>query len=102
MRGFADFVSGSFNVERDSTPKEALAKSSKPRKLTFKEKRELEALEAQIPKLEDEKSKVEYVLYNNPPEGFTELQTLSEKLATLSEQIDTSTERWLELSEIDA
>ncbi|MBW4417765.1 MAG: ABC-F family ATP-binding cassette domain-containing protein [Myxacorys californica WJT36-NPBG1] len=90
------------HVERDSTLKEPLAKSSKPRKLTFKEKRELETLEAQIPRLEDEKSKVEYVLYNNPPEGFTELQTLSEKLATLSEQIDTSTERWLELSEIDA
>lgn len=89
-------------VESRSTPKEPLAKSAKPRKLSFKEKRELETLETQIPKLEDEKSKVEYVLYNNPPEGFTELQTLSEKLATLSEQIDISTERWLELSEIDA
>ncbi|NDJ17299.1 ribosomal protection-like ABC-F family protein [Myxacorys almedinensis] len=74
----------------------------KPRKLTFKEKRELETLEAQIPQMEEEKSKVEYTLYNNPPEGFTELQSLSEKLAMLSEQIDTSTERWLELSEIDA
>jgi ATP-binding cassette subfamily F protein uup len=76
--------------------------NNKPRKLSFKEKRELEALEVQIPEMEVQKSEIEQTLYNNPPEGFTELQKLSEQLATLSEQIETATDRWLELSEISA
>ena len=76
--------------------------NNKPRKLSFKEKRELETLETQIPELEAEKADLEHTLYNNPPEGFSELQKLSERLAQLNEQIETSTERWLELAEIGA
>jgi ATP-binding cassette subfamily F protein uup len=76
--------------------------NNKPRKLSFKEKRELETLEVQIPEMEVQKSEIEQTLYNNPPEGFTELQKLSEQLATLSEQIEAATDRWLELSEISA
>jgi ABC transport system ATP-binding/permease protein len=74
--------------------------ANKPRKLSYKEKRELETLETQIPELESEKASIEHTLYNNPPEGFSELQKLSERLAQLNEQIETSTERWLELAEI--
>jgi ABC transport system ATP-binding/permease protein len=74
--------------------------ANKPRKLSYKEKRELETLETQIPDLEAEKASIEHTLYNNPPEGFSELQKLSERLAQLNEEIETSTERWLELAEI--
>jgi ATP-binding cassette subfamily F protein uup len=74
--------------------------TNKPRKLSYKEKRELETLETQIPELEAEKTSIERTLYNNPPEGFSELQKLSERLAQLNEEIETSTERWLELAEI--
>jgi ATP-binding cassette subfamily F protein uup len=74
--------------------------TNKPRKLSYKEKRELETLETQIPELEAEKTSIERTLYNNPPEGFSELQKLSERLAQLNEEIETATERWLELAEI--
>ncbi len=85
-------------------PKAQVSKpvSTKPRKLSFKEKRELETLETQIPKLEAEKSSIEHTLYSKPPEGFSELQKLTEQLANLDQQIETATERWLELAEIEA
>ncbi|MCU0548902.1 MAG: ABC-F family ATP-binding cassette domain-containing protein [Leptolyngbya sp. Prado105] len=91
-------------VEKPQIEKKVEQKStvSKPRKLSFKEKRELETLEVQVPQLEEEKSSIEQKLYNNPPAGFSEVQKLSERLAELDEQIETSTIRWMELSEIEA
>jgi len=91
------------SIEKPPESKSAAPKSvsNKPRKLSFKEKRELETLETQIPELEAEKSSIEQKLYNDPPAGFTEVQKLSERLASLEEQIETSTIRWMELSEIE-
>ncbi len=73
---------------------------SKSRKLSYKEKRELESLEAQIPKLEAEKAEIEQQLYHNPPSGYTKLEALTKQLAELEQAIEQGTERWLELSEI--
>jgi ATP-binding cassette subfamily F protein uup len=81
-------------VSAPSTPS-----SSQPRKLSFKEKREYESLEIQIPQMEKEKAEIEEILYQHPPAGFTEVQQLSERLAELSQSIDQATERWLELAE---
>ncbi len=75
---------------------------SKARKLSYKEKREFEQLEAQIPAMEAEKEQIEQTLYKNPPSGFTEVQTLSSRLAELNATIDTATDRWLELSELES
>ena len=75
------------------------AASNKPRKLSFKEKREYEELESKIPQMETEKAEIEKILYHNPPAGFTEVQKLSERLAELNEAIETGTARWLELAE---
>lgn len=80
----------------------APATSSKPRKLSYKEKREFEQLETQIPEMEAEKEELEKTLYNNPPSGYTEVKKLSERLAELEQAIDTATERWMELSELQA
>jgi ABC transport system ATP-binding/permease protein len=74
--------------------------ATKARKLSYKEKREYEQLEAQIPKLEAEKAEVEKTLYQSPPSGFSEVQKLSERLAELTQAIDTATERWLTLAEL--
>jgi ATP-binding cassette subfamily F protein uup len=75
--------------------------SNTPRKLSYKEKRELEALETQIPEMEAEKETIERTLYGaNPPSGYTQVQELSERLAYLEAEINRSTERWLELAEI--
>jgi ATP-binding cassette subfamily F protein uup len=72
----------------------------KPRKLSYKEKRELEHLETHIPALEAEKADVEALLYQNPPAGFTAVNQLAERLAALEAEIEAGTERWLTLSEL--
>jgi ABC transport system ATP-binding/permease protein len=70
------------------------------RKLSYKEKRELEHLETHIPAMEAEKAELETTLYQNPPSGYTELNQLTVRLAELEGAIDTATERWMELSEL--
>jgi ATP-binding cassette subfamily F protein uup len=81
-----------------SEPEVAPAKSS--RKMSYKEKRELEELEVKIPEMEAKKVALEKTLYGNAPSGFTDVKTLSEELAALEAAIDVSTERWMELSEL--
>jgi ATP-binding cassette subfamily F protein uup len=75
---------------------------SQSRKLSYKEKRELEQLEQQIPLWEAEKANLEKTLYEQPSGGYTQLQALTEQLAQLNQAIDTGTERWLELSELSS
>lgn len=87
------------------TPPPSPARSSpdtKPRKISYKEKREFELLESKIPEMEAEKEAIEKTLYNNPPSGFSEVQKLSERLAELTQEIDEATERWMELAELVA
>jgi ABC transport system ATP-binding/permease protein len=74
-------------------------KLDKPRKLTFNEKREYEKLEVKIPQMEAEKAEIEKILSENPPSGFSEVKKLSERLDQLTQEIDRSTEKWLELAE---
>ncbi|MEM9005243.1 MAG: ABC-F family ATP-binding cassette domain-containing protein [Cyanobacteria bacterium P01_F01_bin.86] len=71
----------------------------KLKKLSYKEKREYEQLETQIPELEAAKEALEKRLYSDPPSDYAEMQQLSEKLAELTEAIETATERWMELAE---
>jgi ATP-binding cassette subfamily F protein uup len=87
------------------TEKETSQKQSKvqnrPRRLSNYQRRELEQLEQKVPELEAEKSKLEQIIYNNPPAGYTKLQELTDRLAKLNEAIEQTTERWLELAELD-
>ena len=76
--------------------------TTKARKLSYKEKREFETLEAQIPKMEAEKVEIEKTLHRNPPDGFSAVEKLSARMAELEHAIETSTERWLELAELAA
>ncbi|MBW4653325.1 MAG: ABC-F family ATP-binding cassette domain-containing protein [Kaiparowitsia implicata GSE-PSE-MK54-09C] len=73
--------------------------SAGSRKLSYKEKREYEQLEHQIPTLEAERETLEQTLYQNPPDDFEALQQMTERLAAITHQIDASTERWMELAE---
>lgn len=73
--------------------------SSKPKKLSYKEKREYASLEEKIPELEEEKESLEKQLYTNPPSDYNEMQALSQRLADLEIEIETSTERWMDLAE---
>ena len=73
--------------------------NGKPRKMTFKEKKELEELEAAMARLEDEKSELESALSSGSLSA-EELQAASERLGRLLSELDNSEMRWLELSEL--
>jgi ABC transport system ATP-binding/permease protein len=72
---------------------------AKSKKLSYKEKREYEQLETQIPAMEAEKEALEKQLYGNPPSDYSEVSKLSERLGEITVNIDSFTERWLELAE---
>ena len=76
----------------------AAGKPDKPRKLTWKEQRELEAIEAELPQLEAEKAELEARLSSGTL-PYTELQAVSERIQALIDEISQREERWLELSE---
>lgn len=71
------------------------------RKLTFNEKREFEALEKEIPKLEKEKAEIENKLSSGEITDSDEIIKLSERFSYLTELLDEKEMRWLELSEIE-
>ena len=88
--------------EKKSQPKKVKTSvNNKLRRLSNYERREFEQLESKIAQMEAEKDELEKTLYHNRPTGFTKLQELSEHLAALSQEIDSATERWMELAERD-
>ena len=91
----APTITSATSITPNSTPNS----TPKHRKLSYKEKREYETLEAKIPQMEAEKIELEKTLYHNPPSGYTQVQQLSDQLAKLNQAIDQATERWLELAE---
>jgi len=76
--------------------------NSKPRRLSTWEKREFEKLEGKIAQLEAEKAEVEKALYNASPGSATKVQQLYEQVETLTQAIETATERWMELAELES
>ncbi len=69
------------------------------RKLSFKEQKEFEALEKEIPKLETEKAELESQLASGALTSDEIIKT-SQRHAEVIELIDEKSMRWLELSEI--
>ena len=74
------------------------AKDARQR-LSYKEKRELEALERDLPVWEGRRRTLEERFSLAGSVAFGELEQLSEELAALVQQIEAGEERWLELSE---
>ena len=70
------------------------------KKLSFKERKEFEALDAEIPQLEAEKTELE-MLMSSGTLSNDELLAKSERFTLLMEELDEKTMRWLELSEIE-
>jgi len=97
--------------EKESKKKEKVKESKpeaeknipkdKPRKLSFKEKKEMEQLEIDMENLNEEKTTIEDELNS----GSLDAETITEKAKRLSEimsLLDDKELRWLELSEIEA
>ena len=69
------------------------------RRLSYKEKREMEQLEKDIAALVDEKKKIEEALCGGTT-SVDEITAMSKRLPLLNEELDEKSMRWLELSEI--
>ncbi len=68
------------------------------KKLSFKEKRELEQLDMDIPKLEAEKSRLEQEMSTGVME-YEALQQAAERIQRINSELEEKELRWLELSE---
>ncbi|MCD8269743.1 MAG: ABC-F family ATP-binding cassette domain-containing protein [Parabacteroides sp.] len=93
-------------AEAARQPKQVAApeKNNRPqveqkKKLSFKERREFEALEVEIPALEAEKAELETAMSSGALSN-DELMAKSERIAKVIDEIDEKTMRWLELSEL--
>ena len=76
----------------------ARPRPDKPRRLTWKEQRELEALEAELPALEDEKKTLEEQMSSGTL-PYDRLQAASERIQQIMSLIDEKEMRWLELQD---
>jgi ATP-binding cassette subfamily F protein uup len=74
------------------------AQVSEKRKLTFKEKTELEQLEKEIPSLESRRKELEQSLSDGIAD-HEKLRQASAEYETIGKQLDEKSQRWLELSE---
>jgi len=70
------------------------------RRLSYKEKREMEQLEKDIAALEDEKKQIEDALCGGTT-SVDEITAMSKRLPVLKDELDEKSMRWLELSEIE-
>ena len=101
-------VQGQLEKEAEATHQAKMAsavkKTSRPekelkKKLTFKERKEFETLETEIPQLEAEKAELEMAMSSGTLSN-DELLAKSGRIAKVIEEIDEKTMRWLELSEL--
>lgn len=72
--------------------------TSKKRKLSYKEQRELEAIEKEIPELEQQREEILAQLNNET--DYEKIAKLSAHLESLSEKLENHEMKWLELQEI--
>ena len=77
------------------------ASLSQARRRSFKESRELQTLDTDLPLWVAHRSKLEAAL-GAAGSDYSALEALTQELAALSEQIHRGEERWLELSELSA
>jgi ATP-binding cassette subfamily F protein uup len=72
-------------------------KTEQKRRLSFKEKKELEELELRIPALEAEKAELEALL-SGGSRAAEEIATVSKRYQEVQEELDEAEMRWLEIS----
>lgn len=83
------------------TPQRQRREAAERRRLTFKERKEMEALEDELPRLEEEKAQLEADMSSGMMKP-DEIAEAGRRIAVLIEEIDTKELRLLELMEYDA
>jgi ATP-binding cassette subfamily F protein uup len=86
---------------RSAAPSQCKPRSEQPRRRSYKESRELERLEIELPAWETRRRELEQRLSAGASD-YASIETLSQELAELSARIERGEERWLELSELPA
>ncbi len=86
-------------IEKASKPDSAPLEKEKKKKLSWKESRELEALDKEIPELENEKASIEEKLSSGALSS-DEIIKASNRYSEIKALLDEKELRWLELSEI--
>ena len=76
-----------------------VARPSGPRRLTWKEQRELESLVTHIEELEAQRAALQAQI-NASGDNYIRLTELAEQLRMIEAEVDTAAERWLELAEV--
>jgi len=84
--------------QKIAEPAPVINSNSPVQKLSFKEKRELELLDKEMPELQKEKAALETTMNEGNP-GFNELQKAAERIGVIVQSLDEKEMRWLELSE---
>jgi ATP-binding cassette subfamily F protein uup len=92
------------NKSKGQTTEEAVFANSnvlepQKKKASFKEKREFEILEKEMPVLEKEKQSIAEKMSTGNL-GFEELQKLSDRMISITKELEVKELRWLELSEM--
>ncbi len=80
-------------------PQQPRRQKERERRLTFAERKEMEQIEAEMPKLNARKAEIEALLSGGTADA-AEIQRLSEEYSQLTARLDELEFRWLELSEI--
>ena len=87
-------------TQQTATAKSGKVRLNDRRRLSFNERREMEQLEKDVARLEEEKRTIEAQLCSGTL-SVDELTEKSKRLPLLNEELDEKTMRWLELSEIE-
>ena len=95
---FASFASRPDANERPKSPREESSRSGAQKKrLSYKEQREFDALEAELEQLNAEKAQIETLLAAGTA-SYEDIRTASQRYETLKAELDAKETRWLELS----
>ena len=85
--------------EQQPDSKQKERRAERPRKLSFKERKELESLTEEIDRLTEEKKSIEAMFASGTP--LEDADGVSRRYNELTELLDEKELRWLELSEIE-
>jgi ATP-binding cassette subfamily F protein uup len=83
--------------EKKPVPTPPTTPTQAPKKLSFKEKYELEGLEKEMPALQEEKTKLEVKMSENL--SYADLQKAADRISEIIAALDQKEMRWLELNE---
>ena len=86
------------NINKDDNNSASSIKQTPKKKLSFKEQRELETIDKEMPELEKQRAKILDQL--NSKTDYEEISKLSDELQKVSDQLEEMEMRWLELQEI--